>query len=176
MPDVSQTPEYNIVVEVAVGVRAVAPSLLDGADLDTGALTALLQRMLLDEGAEAGTGLFVEIANDEVLHALNRAHRDVDAPTDVLSFAAEEGEEFPSAADEPRYLGDIAISLESVARNAAEAGLPAADELAHVLLHGLLHLMGYDHETEAEEATMRAREEAVLGPAIHASGGAHSDD
>lgn len=170
MPDASPPPAYNIVVEVAAAARAAAPSAPE-----RDALTAMLARVLAEDGVEAGAGLFVEIAGDDVLHALNRAHRGVDAPTDVLSFAAEEGEAFPSPPGEPRYLGDIAVSLESVRRNAAEAGLPAADELAHVLLHGLLHLLGYDHETEAEEATMRAREEAVLGPAIHAAGAAHRD-
>ena len=137
--------------------------------------------MLVEDAVEDGSGLSIAIADDALLHQLNLAHRNVDAPTDVLSFAAEEGEAFPHAPaaggkGEPRYLGDIAISLETVRRNAAEAGLTAQQEVAHVLVHGILHLLGYDHETPGGEAEMNAREEALLGAAIHASGGGvHSD-
>lgn len=138
-------------------------------------VAALLRRVIEDEGVEDGAGLAVEIADDALLHELNRAHRDVDAPTDVLSFAAEEGEAFPAAPGEPRYLGDIAVSVETVRRNAADAGLTTAQEVDHVLVHGLLHLLGYDHETDEDEAAMRAREERTLGAAIHASGARHED-
>ena len=152
------------------------------ADVDFDAIGTIIERLLTDDAVEDGTGLSIVIADDVLLHELNRLHRGVDAPTDVLSFAAEEGEAFPhapvaeGATSEPRYLGDIAVSLETVRRNAAEAGLTAHLEVAHVLVHGVLHLLGYDHETPEEEAQMNAREEALLGAAIHASGaGAHSD-
>ncbi len=136
----------------------------------------MIDQVLTDDEVEDGAGLSIVVADDTLLHELNRLHRGVDAPTDVLSFGAEEGEEFPHSPDEPRYLGDIAISLETVRKNAAEAGLTPQQEVAHVLVHGVLHLLGYDHETPDEEAVMNGREEALLGAAIHASsGGAHSD-
>ena len=67
------------------------------------------------------------------------------------------------------------VSVESVARQAEEVGLATGEELAHVILHGLLHVLGYDHEEPDDEAVMKAREEAVLGPAIHVGREAHED-
>ena len=155
-----------------IGV-AVADAFLDEVRAER--IAALLARVLADEGVEDDSGLSVEIAADAVLHELNREHRGVDGPTDVLSFAAEEGEAFPTAPGQPRYLGDIAVSVETVRRNAVEAGLSTSDEIDHVLVHGLLHLLGYDHESDEDEAAMRAREEGYLGPAIHAAGARHDD-
>ncbi len=159
-------PEYEIDLEVDdVFADAVdIPGLIDQ-----------VIRLLGAEEVEAGAGLAVRITGDSLLRELNLAHRGVDEPTDVLSFGAEEGEPFPELEGEPRYLGDIAVSLEAVRRQAPEAGLSVDDELAHVILHGTLHLLGYDHETPEEDADMRAREEAILGPAIHASDRAHTD-
>lgn len=145
------------------------------SSVDERALVAMLERVLTEDGLDDGASLAVVLSEDSLLHELNLRHRDVDAPTDVLSFPADEGEAFPVPEGEPRYLGDIVVSVESVARQAAEAGLTTAEELAHVILHGLLHLLGYDHEESAEEAVMKAREEAVLGPGIHAGRGAHED-
>jgi len=152
---------------------AVSDAFLD--DVSAERISALLVRLLEGEAVEDGAGLTIEIADDELLHELNLAHRGVDGPTDVLSFAAEEGEAFPGAPDQPRYLGDIAVSVETVRRNAAEAGLTTEQEIDHVLVHGLLHLLGWDHETDEDEAAMRAREEGYLGPGIHASGARHDD-
>ena len=127
---------------------------------------------LLDGERSGGAALAIQLAGDELLQALNREHRDVDAPTDVLAFRAEEGAPFPSPDDESAsYLGDIAVSVPTARRQAADAGLTPDDELRHLVLHGLLHLLGYDHESDADDAAMRAKEEAVLGPHIHAAGG-----
>ena len=142
-------------VEVAVSEAFVT-------DVDAEHVAALLARLLEDEGVEDGAGLSIEIADDDLLHELNREHRGVDGPTDVLSFAAEEGEAFPGAPDLPRYLGDIAVSVETVRRNAAEAGLTTAQEIDHVLVHGVLHLLGFDHELTAEARQMEAREVRIL--------------
>jgi len=152
---------------------AVSDDFLDEVSAER--ISALLARVLEGEAVEDGAGLTIEIADDELLHELNREHRGVDGPTDVLSFAAEEGEAFPGAPDQPRYLGDIAVSVETVRRNAAEAGLTTAQEIDHVLVHGVLHLLGWDHESDEDEAAMRAREESYLGPGIHAAGSRHDD-
>lgn len=149
----------------------------DGIDerVDVSALVAMLERVLMEDGIEDGAGLAVVLADDVLLRELNLRHREVDAPTDVLSFPADEGEETPTPEGEPEYLGDIVVSVESVERQAEGAGLAAGEELSHVVLHGLLHLLGYDHEEADEEAVMKAREEAVLGPAIHAGRESHDD-
>ena len=111
----------------------------------------------------------VLVTGDDALHALNRDYRGVDAPTDVLSFADEEGDAgtarpaFVYPPDEPRYLGDIAISYQRVVAQAAEYGHSRERELAYLTAHGVLHLLGYDHERgEADAAAMRAREEAAM--------------
>ena len=129
--------------------------------------------MLQEEAVAHGAAATVLLAGDDLLRGLNREHRGADEPTDVLSFPASEGEPFPgeSLPGEPQqapYLGDIAVSVSMVQRQAVAASLSPADELQHVVLHGLLHLLGYDHETPEDAARMQAREEAVLGPAIHA--------
>ena len=156
--------ELNLEVEDSVADRVDQPSLI-----------GLLERVLTEEQVEDGASVAVVLADDTLLHELNLRHREVDAPTDVLSFPADEGEEFPTPEGEPRYLGDIVVSVEMVGRQASEAGLEPREELAHVIVHGLLHLLGYDHEEPDEEAVMKAREEAFLGPGIHAGRGAHED-
>ncbi|GMU39153.1 MAG: endoribonuclease YbeY [Chloroflexota bacterium] len=160
-------PRYDISIEVEDGFEGRANVV---------ALEALIAQALADEEIEDGTGLALVIAGDELLHSLNREHRGVDAPTDVLSFGAEEGEEIPLGEDQPRYVGDIVISVETAARQASEAGIALDAELAHIVLHGVLHLLGWDHETPEDDAEMKAREERVLGPEIHARGASHDHD
>lgn len=145
------------------------------APLDLAALRAVVSR-LLDAERPDGAALAVQLADDAALHRLNRQHRGIDAPTDVLSFAAEEGEEFPAAGEEAQagYLGDIAVSVEFASRQADEHGLELDAEVQHIVVHGVLHLLGYDHETDAEAAVMEAAEEELLGAGIH-EGRGHED-
>jgi probable rRNA maturation factor len=156
---------------VAIDLAAPAP------DVDVAALEAMVAAALADDAVEEGAALTLLLADDAELRALNREHRSADEPTDVLSFPADEGDVFPGdAADaDARYLGDIAISLDTVRRQAADLGLAFDLELRHVALHGVLHLLGYDHATPDDEAAMRAREERVLGATIHADARRHED-
>ena len=122
---------------------------------------------LAGESVEGPVEVSVLVTDDSALHALNRDYRGVDAPTDVLSFAAEEGDAagpaFVLPPDAPRYLGDIAISYERVSAQADEYGHSRERELAYLTAHGVLHLLGYDHERGADDAAaMRAREEAAM--------------
>jgi probable rRNA maturation factor len=137
----------------------------------------MISWVLLAEDTDQDIGVTVILAGDELLQQLNREHRDLDEPTDVLSFPAAEGEQFPGEPEQAPYLGDIAISVPRVRQQALAASMDAEEELRHVVLHGLLHLMGYDHETPEDDRRMRTREEAVLGPGIHAGRDedAHSD-
>lgn len=91
----------------------------------------------------------LRLVDDAAIHALNRDYRGKDRPTDVLAFAQREG---PAASEE--LLGDIVISVPTAKRQ-ARRGLHA--ELLHLLAHGLCHLLGYDHRTDAEERVMNAR-------------------
>jgi len=151
----------------------------DVASVDVPAVEVLVARVMAAEGVDDGTAVTVLFADDAFLQALNREHRDIDEPTDVLSYATDafedDGEPFPGApdVDEP-YLGDIAISIPTAVRQAGAAGLEAAEEIAHLVVHGLLHILGYDHEEPEEDAAMRVLEESYLGPEIgsriHAAG------
>ncbi|KYZ77030.1 rRNA maturation RNase YbeY [Anaerosporomusa subterranea] len=110
------------------------------------------------------TEVSILFTDNATIHSLNRDYRGKDMPTDVLSFALNEGDE-PTIIDGPpeNLLGDIIISLEKAAEQAAEYGHSLEREVAFLTLHGLLHLLGYDHETEDDRAEMRQEEEAVLG-------------
>jgi probable rRNA maturation factor len=104
------------------------------------------------------------LTDDAGIAALNREFRGVDAPTDVLSFPQLDaaGPVTAVPADAPLLLGDIVVSLQRAEAQAHEYGHTRARELGFLLAHGLLHLLGYDHETATEAATMEARQEAVL--------------
>lgn len=103
--------------------------------------------------------LSLVFTDDEEMHRLNRAYRDRDRPTDVLAFSLREGE-FGWFG---RGLGDVVISLDTAARQAAERRLSLAEEVDRLLVHGILHLAGYDHETSARDARrMRRRERECL--------------
>ncbi len=102
--------------------------------------------------------LSVALVDDSTIHGLNRDYRAKDRPTDVLAFAMREGEalaELPEGQLE--MLGDVIISIETATRQAKRARRSLLDEVTMLLAHGLLHLLGYDHQDDAEEAEMNAR-------------------
>ena len=104
--------------------------------------------------------LGVTLGDDEYLQMLNREYRNIDRPTDVLSFALNEGEE--DSSDEEMLLGDIVISVDRVLSQAQEYGHSETRELAYLAIHGLMHIMGYDHEKPEDKKEMRVAEEEVL--------------
>jgi probable rRNA maturation factor len=104
----------------------------------------------------------VSFVTDEEIHALNREYRGVDRPTDVLSFALTEGDAFPDPVDELPMLGDIVISVPTALRQAQEYGHSKEREVGFLLVHGFLHLLGYDHDSEAAEREMFGLQEEVL--------------
>ena len=103
------------------------------------------------------------LVDDEQIHEINREYRDVDRPTDVISFALEEGEE-PAVIGGPAemLLGEIVISMETARRQAEEYGHTLAREVAFLALHGMLHLLGYDHMTAADEKRMFDKQTEIL--------------
>ncbi|HEY4581788.1 MAG TPA: rRNA maturation RNase YbeY [Lysobacter sp.] len=114
---------------------------------------------LADRDAPAEMALRV-VAPDEG-RELNRAYRGRDYATNVLSFPAERPEGLPEHVELP-LLGDLVICAEVVAREAAEQGKRPADHWAHLVVHGTLHLLGWDHEADDEAEAMEARERAIL--------------
>jgi probable rRNA maturation factor len=103
--------------------------------------------------------LSILFIGDRAMRTLNRTWRGKDSTTDVLSFPLREGR-FPNI--QPEMLGDIVISLPVAARQAVEAGHPLSVELEQLLIHGLLHLLGYDHEQGLLEARRMKRKEQRL--------------
>ena len=110
--------------------------------------------------------LGILITSQEIIQELNRRYLKEDHPTDVLSFAmleSEEGEEpFPCPEDGVQHLGEVIISFPQAERQAAEHGHSSEKETAVLLIHGILHLLGYDHATPEDEQAMEEREAAVL--------------
>ena len=101
--------------------------------------------------------LTILVTDDAELQRLNRDYRDEDKPTDVLSF--EDGSMWP---DGNRYLGDIAISLETAGRQAEQAGNRLDDEMVLLTVHGVLHLLGHDHAEPEEKAMMWEAQKTIL--------------
>lgn len=141
--------EYAPLVN-AENLRMAAVATLNASGVDDGEVT-------------------IVVTSDEAVQQLNRDYRGVDAPTDVLSFAAQEGQEEASltmppelAAELDRYLGDVVIAYPYTAQQAAHFDSTPAAELRLMVVHGILHLLGNDHDTPEAEAEMWARQDAVL--------------
>ena len=114
-------------------------------------------------GAEAPAAAIADItlADDAEQRRLNRTWRGKDAPTNVLAFPAADPD-MPVPSGAPLLLGDVVLAFETVRREAVEQNKPFADHLRHLVVHGVLHLLGYDHENAAEAAIMEGREIAIL--------------
>ncbi|PEQ12918.1 rRNA maturation RNase YbeY [Novosphingobium sp. PC22D] len=117
------------------------------------------------ELAHARLAASVMFADDAEVRVLNREWRGKDKPTNVLSFPMLEPSDLVdlAPAGPPEMLGDIALALETCAREAADKGIAVADHAAHLVLHGLLHLAGYDHEiSDSDAEAMEALETKAL--------------
>jgi probable rRNA maturation factor len=147
-----------ICVEVSVSCEAWLAAC-PGAE----AIAEAAARAVLAEAPEstAQAVLGVILTDDAEQRQLNRTYRGKDSPTNVLSFAMADPAA-PGPAGSPVLLGDVVLAFETVAREAAEQDKPLADHLRHLVVHGVLHLLGFDHETDTEAATMEARETAIL--------------
>ncbi len=111
--------------------------------------------------------IYITLTNNEEIHIINKEYRDVDRPTDVLSFPMYEREEISrlredKVDDTEEILGDIIISIPKVKEQAEEYGHSYERELAYLTTHGMLHLLGYDHMIDEEKIIMREHEEKVL--------------
>lgn len=106
---------------------------------------------------QKGESTFI-LCDDEFIHQYNKEYRDVDRATDVLSFPSDEID--PETSE--RYFGDVIISLEHAQAQADEAQHPLKEELAMLAIHGVLHLLGYDHSIASEKAVMWQKQKAYL--------------
>ena len=157
--------------------RHYIPSTADVDGAATERNCALIRKVIRTalemEGVTLRCEVNVLLTNDEGIHAINKEMRDVDAPTDVLSFPefefvpgeppTEEDEECCDPATGMLPLGDMVLSMERVKAQAEEFGHSTRREIAYLVAHSVLHLLGYDHLDEGPmKAQMRAREEAIM--------------
>ncbi len=123
--------------------------------VDAGRIKAAVKRVLESQGVAEPVALSVVITGDEEIRELNRRFRGLDSPTDVLAFGAgEPDQQFVTPPDEPPYLGDVVISYPQAAAQAAQQGHTTAEELDLLVIHGCLHLLGFEDETEAGREEM----------------------
>lgn len=152
-------PSFDIDVQID---DEYAPHV-DGENLRAAAVATLIA------GGVEDAEVAIVVTSDATVRQLNRDYRGVDAPTDVLSFAAQEGDDrqelaLPAelAAELDRYLGDIIIAYPYTMQQAGYFGSAPVAELRLMVVHGILHLLGDDHDTPEAEAEMWARQESVL--------------
>lgn len=122
---------------------------------------AAARLVLLRSEAAPNAVVDVTLTDDAAQRALNRTWRGKDAPTNVLAFPAADPA-IPCPQGAPLLLGDVVLAYETVAREASDQHKPLADHLRHLVVHGVLHLLGYDHAEAAGAAAMEAREIAIL--------------
>lgn len=127
-------------------------------DVSLARLRTRAQRMLEALG-RADSELTVLLVDDATIHELNRTYRGIDSPTDVLSFAMQEGE---YGDVNPQLLGDVVIAVPTARRQAQKAKRTAFDEIVFLLAHGLLHLVGYDHQSDDEDRVMKKETRRLL--------------
>lgn len=127
----------------------------------------MLAELVLDaEGLDEETGVALVLIDEQQMAELNNVHMGREGPTDVLSFpietAAPGSPPKRAPGGPPIELGDVFISPSVVRRNAEQHGVPFEDEIALMVVHGLLHLLGWDHEDEADAVRMEGRERELL--------------
>jgi probable rRNA maturation factor len=146
-------PDHRVTIQIDSRFRA---------EVDQRSLQRVAEEVLRQEQVAEATELSLIVTDDETVHKLNRQFRSVDAPTDVLAFGAGGEGKFVSAPESPPYLGDVVISYQRALAQAEELGHTVSEELKLLVTHGILHLLGYDHQEEAAARKMREKEERIL--------------
>ncbi len=143
--------------EIGVDYRCPRWRARYGAIADTVTRAALA--VLADQGMgqDEAYEISIVLADDAFVRDLNRQYRNIDRPTNVLSFPADDDDGLG-----PCLLGDVLLAYETVQREADAAGKPMLDHVSHLIIHGALHLLGFDHEDEQEAIEMEAIETAIL--------------
>ena len=126
------------------------------------ALERVIQDVLRVEKQRRDVAIALVVTDDEEIRELNRRFREVDRATDVLAFPAGDASEFVTPEHTLAYLGDVVVSYPTAAAQAAERGHPVEHELALLVAHGCLHLLGYDHADQEGRQRMWARQDEIL--------------
>ena len=162
-------PEFSVHVRIEDEFQALVSAQL---------LAQAAREAVRDEELRGRSSMVLTITCDRTVRELNHAYRGMDATTDVLSFSyldqagptPEEADEFPMPPCEEAGIGDVVVSFPQASRQAEEARVPLAEEIVHLVTHGTLHLLGYDHDDSARDQAMRAKESAVLGRLFNKTG------
>lgn len=124
---------------------------------------SILCEQILEIRGKNNWEVSVVLCDDSVIHQLNKQYRGKDTPTDVLSFAQNEGEEIPGQEVQELFsAGDIVISLDTIQKNAQQCAISTKEELVRVFIHGLLHLEGFNHSTNSPQEPMLELQENIL--------------
>jgi probable rRNA maturation factor len=150
----------TIDIDIATPMRQWMDILPDVEDLVRSAATAAWRAC--DGGTAAAVEISVVLADDAMVRTLNRDHRGKDRPTNVLSFPIATAGTAGGADAVPTMLGDVVLACETVIAEAAAQGKSVADHLRHLVVHGVLHLAGHDHEDDAEAERMERLETRIL--------------
>lgn len=159
-------PDFDLAIDVAVPEQR----WYDVEDDPEAALKSAVRATIGQAGPNAGVDIragaeiSIVLGDDILVQGLNRDFRNQDRPTNVLSFPLAEGEVAAAGAMSggPLMLGDVVLAFETVTREAGEQAKSPRDHTLHLVVHGVLHLMGYDHGTEAEARVMERMEQQVL--------------
>ena len=146
-------------LSIAIIAQAGDWSGFPAHDEAIGTAAAALARHPLCRRARGGEASVV-LGDDALVRSLNATYRGKDAPTNVLSFPFQA----PKGAGKSRLLGDVVLAAETIAREAVEQGVLPIHHLQHLVVHGLLHLLGFDHEAEAQAEEMERLEIEILAP------------
>ena len=136
----------------------------EGHGIDPGALRELARALLAAEGVEGPSALGIAFVGESEMRALNAEHRALDEVTDVLAFPMDGVDELPPGLE--RQLGDVVICFEQAERQAGEANVETRAEVRTLVVHGLLHLLGHDHEADAGEMLGRQDELMAVLPEL----------
>jgi len=156
----------RVVMEINVLIDESFEECLEGDWLE-----GIVEKVIAAEDTGSGVELSLVITTQEKVHELNRTYRGKDKPTDVLSFCMMSAEDEPDAASAPFvappdgiiHLGEVIISYPQAVIQAEEHRHSVKKEISFLIIHGVLHLLGYDHEEPEMEQEMRAREKEILG-------------
>ncbi|WP_419919932.1 rRNA maturation RNase YbeY [Candidatus Poriferisocius sp.] len=133
--------------------------------VDKNRWAGLLRRVMVEEQISIPWEVGLSFVSAGEMAALNAAHRGMDRPTDVLALGTDDGRA-PRADDEPRLVGDVVICPSVAAANASDRNKAVEDELALLVVHGALHLVGYDHIDDTDAARMQGREQELLASVL----------
>ena len=143
-----QDPEWELLGDVKAIVEKAARTTL---------INAILPQFAVGRDFEVS----IVLANDELVQVLNREYREQDKPTNVLTFASLDAEE-PMTTEGVLNLGDVIMAYQTISRESQEQGKFLLDHVNHLTVHGVLHLLGYDHETDDEATDMETLEIRIL--------------